>query len=174
MAQRTAELSRTPGAFEAAQAPSVEHLVSHGPATTSLQDGQFRTLKHDDTFGVFDNSGDAVAGPGGSEGLYHCDTRHLSHFQLTVDGTQAKLLSDAALWAAWGNLTHTVRTGETSFRALHGVELRLVGLVDRPHVHLAHDALRRLVVGRAVALTGPLDALLGHDAQAVQFRSGHG
>ncbi|WP_370880078.1 amylo-alpha-1,6-glucosidase [Labrys monachus] len=71
----------------------MERLVSHGPATTSLQDGQFRTLKHDDTFAVFDHSGDALAGPSGPEGLYNCDTRFLSHLQLTVEQSQPKLLS---------------------------------------------------------------------------------
>jgi hypothetical protein len=36
---------------------------------------------------------------------------------------QAKLNSDPALWAAWGNLAHSVRTGETAFDALHGVDV---------------------------------------------------
>jgi hypothetical protein len=36
---------------------------------------------------------------------------------------QAKIQADAAVWAAWGNLAHTVRTGETSFKALHGTDL---------------------------------------------------
>jgi hypothetical protein len=36
---------------------------------------------------------------------------------------QAKIQADAAIWAAWGNLAHTVRTGETSFKALHGTDL---------------------------------------------------
>lgn len=35
---------------------------------------------------------------------------------------QAKVSADPKLWAAWGNLAHTVRTGETSFKALHGVD----------------------------------------------------
>ena len=36
---------------------------------------------------------------------------------------QAKLNGDAAIWAAWGNLAHSVRTGETAFDALHGVDV---------------------------------------------------
>ncbi len=34
----------------------------------------------------------------------------------------ARVNGDPKLWAAWGNLAHTVRTGETSFKALHGVD----------------------------------------------------
>jgi hypothetical protein len=36
---------------------------------------------------------------------------------------QAKLNADAAVWAAWGNLAHSVRTGETAFEALHGIDV---------------------------------------------------
>jgi hypothetical protein len=36
---------------------------------------------------------------------------------------QAKLNADAAVWAAWGNLAHSVRTGETAFDALHGIDV---------------------------------------------------
>lgn len=36
---------------------------------------------------------------------------------------QAMIQTDSAIWAAWGNLAHTVRTGETSFQALHGTDL---------------------------------------------------
>jgi len=63
------------------------------PAATSLQERRPRTLKHGDSFGVFDPNGDAIAGPGSPEGLYHRDTRHLSHFLLTLDGQRPMLLS---------------------------------------------------------------------------------
>ena len=56
------------------------------PFTASLQERRPRTLKHGDTFAVFDHNGDALAGPGSPEGIYHRDTRHLSHLYLTVDG----------------------------------------------------------------------------------------
>ena len=55
------------------------------PATASLHERRPRTLKHGDTFGVFDRNGDIIAGPGSPEGLFHRDTRHLSHFFLTVE-----------------------------------------------------------------------------------------
>jgi glycogen debranching enzyme len=65
------------------------------PATASLAERRPRTLKHDDSFAVFDHSGDAIAGPGSPEGLYHRDTRHLSHLYLTVNGLRPILLSSA-------------------------------------------------------------------------------
>ncbi|WP_443018999.1 MULTISPECIES: amylo-alpha-1,6-glucosidase [Sphingobium] len=65
------------------------------PATASLHERRPRTLKHGDSFAVFDHSGDAIAGPGSPEGLYHRDTRHLSHLYLTVNGSRPILLSSA-------------------------------------------------------------------------------
>src|SRR3546814_9456147 len=63
------------------------------PATASLHERRPRTLKHGDSFAVFDHSGDAIAGPGSPEGLYHRDTRHLSHLYLTINDTRPILLS---------------------------------------------------------------------------------
>ncbi|WIW90599.1 amylo-alpha-1,6-glucosidase (plasmid) [Sphingobium sp. V4] len=65
------------------------------PATSSLHERRPRTLKHGDSFAVFDHSGDAISGPGSPEGLYHRDTRHLSHLYLTVNGVRPILLSSA-------------------------------------------------------------------------------
>jgi len=66
------------------------------PATASLQERRPRTLKHGDTFGVFDHNGDALFGPGSPEGIYHRDTRHLSHLYLSIDGMRPTLLSSTA------------------------------------------------------------------------------
>ncbi|MBY4895713.1 amylo-alpha-1,6-glucosidase [Cupriavidus sp. AU9028] len=63
------------------------------PAAASLQERRPRTLKHGDTFAVFDHNGDALSGPGSPEGIFHRDTRHLSHLYLTVDGARPLLLS---------------------------------------------------------------------------------
>lgn len=63
------------------------------PAAASLQERRPRTLKHGDTFAVFDHNGDALSGPGSPEGLFHRDTRHLSHFYLTINGKRPMLLS---------------------------------------------------------------------------------
>ena len=65
------------------------------PATASLHERRPRTLKHGDSFAVFDHSGDAISGPGSPEGFYHRDTRHLSHLYLTVNGMRPILLSSA-------------------------------------------------------------------------------
>ncbi|MBY5569733.1 amylo-alpha-1,6-glucosidase [Rhizobium leguminosarum] len=63
------------------------------PAAASLQERRPRTLKHGDTFAVFDYNGDALSGPGSPEGLFHRDTRYLSHFYLTINGQRPMLLS---------------------------------------------------------------------------------
>jgi glycogen debranching enzyme len=62
-------------------------------AAASLLDVRRLILKHGDSFGVFDNYGDAISGPGSAEGLYHRDTRHLSNFAVTVEGARPMLLS---------------------------------------------------------------------------------
>lgn len=67
------------------------------PATASLHERRPRTLKHGDTFAVFDHSGDAISGHGSPEGLYHRDTRHLSHFYLTLMGGVRPILLSSAL-----------------------------------------------------------------------------
>ncbi len=62
-------------------------------AQISLVEQRFRTLKHNDMFGVFDQRGDIRPGPGGTEGLYFNDTRYLSEFELVVANRQLVLLS---------------------------------------------------------------------------------
>src|SRR5262245_42228430 len=62
------------------------------PAQTSLQEQRPRTLKHGDTFAVYDHNGDVLSGPGSPEGLFHADTRHLSHLRLSLDGARPMLL----------------------------------------------------------------------------------
>ena len=62
-------------------------------ATESLQEKRPRTLKQGDTFAVFDHNGDVISGDGRVEGLYHLDTRHLSHFDVLLAGQRPMLLS---------------------------------------------------------------------------------
>jgi glycogen debranching enzyme len=83
-------LPRTQAPVSPGNVPFTQFFI---PATTSLQEGRRLTLKHGDTFAVFDQNGDALAGPDSSEGIYHCDTRHLSLFYLSVDGARPMLLS---------------------------------------------------------------------------------
>jgi glycogen debranching enzyme len=63
------------------------------PATGSLHELRPRTLKDGDTFAVFDHNGDAIGAPGSTDGIYHRDTRYLSHLFLTIDGQRPILLS---------------------------------------------------------------------------------
>nr|CAD6436474.1 amylo-alpha-1,6-glucosidase [Rhizobium sp. Q54] len=63
------------------------------PASASLQERRPRTLKHGDTFAVFDHNGDVISGPGSPEGIFHRDTRYLSHFYMTIGGARPMLLS---------------------------------------------------------------------------------
>src|SRR6204780_3276466 len=71
-------------------APQAQFSV---PAAASLQERRPRTLKHGDSFAVFDHNGDVLSGPGAPDGLFHRDTRYLSHLYLTVDGQRPLLLS---------------------------------------------------------------------------------
>ncbi|BBE71931.1 amylo-alpha-1,6-glucosidase [Oharaeibacter diazotrophicus] len=61
-------------------------VAASGPVETDP-----RTLKHDDTFAVFDTRGDAV--PGAAHGMIHRDVRHLSMFMLTIAGVRPLPLS---------------------------------------------------------------------------------
>jgi glycogen debranching enzyme len=63
--------------------------------SVSLQERRYRTIKNGDIFGVFDHGGDILAEVGGTDGLYHQDTRHLSRFDLTLAGRRPLLLSSA-------------------------------------------------------------------------------
>lgn len=63
------------------------------PVAASLQERRPRTLKHGGSFAVFDHNGDVLSGPGAPDGLFHRDTRYLSHLYLTVDGQRPLLLS---------------------------------------------------------------------------------
>ena len=64
-----------------------------------------RVLKHNDTFAVFDTSGNIVPGPSSAYGLYHSGTRFLSGLELLLGNSQPLLLSsmiadDNALFSA--------------------------------------------------------------------------
>ena len=65
----------------------------HIAANASLQERRTRTLKHGDTFSVFDHRGDMGGTYPSSEGLYHRDTRILSELTLLLEGVCPLLLS---------------------------------------------------------------------------------
>src|SRR5215469_1837613 len=62
-------------------------------ATSAAERRPPRALKHGDTFAVFDDNGDVAGGDLGPAGLYYRDTRHLSHFVVSLDGERPLLLS---------------------------------------------------------------------------------
>jgi len=62
-------------------------------ATASKTAQQHAVLKHDDTFALFDLSGDVGALGSDEQGLYYEGTRYLSHFRLRLNGQRPLLLS---------------------------------------------------------------------------------
>jgi len=69
----------------------------HIEATESLVDRTLRTLKHDDLFAVFDQSGNINGGHSGPDGIYFADTRFLSHFHLQLGGAEPLQLGSVVL-----------------------------------------------------------------------------
>ncbi|MBI5278120.1 MAG: amylo-alpha-1,6-glucosidase [Burkholderiales bacterium] len=65
-------------------------------ATFAHPEEQPQVLKHDETFAMFDRFGDIAALAPGQEGLYHNDTRYLSHQELTIDGARPLFLGSFA------------------------------------------------------------------------------
>jgi glycogen debranching enzyme len=67
-----------------------EHYIR---ARSSLADDRRRVLLSGDTFAVFDRAGDFQPIGSGEFGLFHCDTRYLSTFELRMNGQLPLLLS---------------------------------------------------------------------------------
>jgi glycogen debranching enzyme len=65
------------------------------PAVGSLTERRTRTIKQGDTFAVFDCDGNILSARDRPDGLFHRDTRYLSHLQLLVEGEHPLLLSSA-------------------------------------------------------------------------------
>jgi glycogen debranching enzyme len=59
------------------------YIPATGPASRPRH-----VLKYDDTFVVLDSHGDIGACAGGPDGLFHCDTRFLSHLEFLLNGSQ--------------------------------------------------------------------------------------
>jgi glycogen debranching enzyme len=66
------------------------------PAVVTLSASSRRTLKHGDTFAMFDQFGDIVEEPLSPTGLFHKDTRHLSRLLLRLEGHRPLLLASMA------------------------------------------------------------------------------
>ncbi|MGU3493093.1 glycogen debranching N-terminal domain-containing protein [Xanthobacteraceae bacterium A53D] len=67
-------------------------ISSHGPPARPRG-----TLKQGDTFAVFDLYGDMGVSPGTPDGLYHADTRHLSHWSLRIEGMEPLFLGSTII-----------------------------------------------------------------------------
>ena len=69
----------------------------------------------------------------------------------------ARTLQDPALWAAWGHLQHSVRTGETAFPALHGIDV-WTHRQRLPHQNqVFNDTMATLTAGIAQAVATTYD-----------------
>jgi glycogen debranching enzyme len=110
----------TPSVDPIAQAPEPFSVST----TASLQGQRFRAIKSDDTFGVLDEGGSILAVPGGVQGLYHLDTRHLSRFEFTLGGARPQLLGsmlssdNVTLTSDFSNLAMLDLTGATLDRGV--------------------------------------------------------
>lgn len=83
-------MSTEPGPPEGADRAAPHYAVV---AHASLGERRARVLKSGDTFAVLDPSGDVLSGRDSSDGLFHRDTRHLSHLDLTIAAERPILLS---------------------------------------------------------------------------------
>jgi len=66
------------------------YIPATGPSTRPR-----RTLKHGDCFAVLDSFADIGASAGGPDGIFFCDTRHLSHLEMLLNGKQPLLLGSS-------------------------------------------------------------------------------
>ncbi len=82
-------MSAEPQSLGAEEVAQPFYIAAHD----SLVDEPPRTLKHGDTFALFDHYGDLASRRGNTLGLYHCDTRFLSRLKLTIEQRSPLLLS---------------------------------------------------------------------------------
>ncbi|MFI5706988.1 methyltransferase [Kribbella sp. NPDC051620] len=69
----------------------------------------------------------------------------------------ARTLQDPALWAAWGHLGHSVRTGENAFEALHGVDVWTHRQRQPEHNEIFNDNMTALSWKIAAAVANTYD-----------------
>ena len=82
-------MSAEPQSLGAEEVAQPFYIAAHD----SLVDEPPRTLKHGDTFALFDHYGDLASRRGNTLGLYHRDTRFLSRLKLTIEQRSPLLLS---------------------------------------------------------------------------------
>ena len=94
MGQRKSRMATRPSDCSRGVTPIYIETPFYIPATDAPARPR-RTLKRNDTFAVFDSHGDIGASMGGQDGLFHCDTRCLSHLELLVSGSRPLRLHSA-------------------------------------------------------------------------------
>jgi glycogen debranching enzyme len=140
---------------------STAHSVDEVPApqfaiavSSNVQERRTRTLKHGDTFAVFDHRGDIGGEPGNPEGLYHRDTRMLSQFQLFLEETRPLLLSsmtqdDNAVFSADLSNPDLLADGQVALRRenIHVNRIKFIlsgGCYERLLIRNFHDRALQL------------------------------
>ncbi|HJQ57407.1 MAG TPA: amylo-alpha-1,6-glucosidase [Vineibacter sp.] len=98
------------------------------PALVGQDEHRPHVLKQGDTFAVFDRRGDAVTGPASSDGLFHRDTRFLSHLRLAVGGAAPILLQSTL------NDDNTILTCDLTNPDLYDQDGRVVLMHDLIHI----------------------------------------
>ena len=81
-------LKQNPAATPAEEVPETPFYIPGTGSSTRPR----RTLKQGDCFAVLDSYADIGATPGGTDGIYFCDTRYLSHLEMLLNGRQPLLL----------------------------------------------------------------------------------
>lgn len=136
-----------------ASAPAAIETPFYIPATDAPARPR-RTLKKNDTFAVFDSHGDIGASSGGQDGLFHRDTRYLSHLELLISGSRPLLLHSAL---RDDNLNYYVDLTNPDIYA----DRKIIMLKDTIHVsrtiYLKDGSLRERI------------ALTNHGCDPVQF-----
>ena len=84
-------LSQTPTVKPVEEVPETPFYIPDTGSSTRPR----RTLKQGDCFAVLDSFADIGAAAGGPDGIFFCDTRHLSHLELVLNGRQPLLLGSA-------------------------------------------------------------------------------
>ena len=82
----------TPSGASAEETSAPQFVIA---VSATVQERRTRSLKHGDSFAVFDHRGDMGGEPGNPEGLYHRDTRMLSQLQLLLEEARPLLLSSS-------------------------------------------------------------------------------
>jgi glycogen debranching enzyme len=89
--ERVAQVVQAHVAPAAAETDAIPEAPFH-IAATELATRARCVLKYGDTFAVLDSHGDIGASAGGPDGLFHNDTRFLSHLKLSLNGCPPLLL----------------------------------------------------------------------------------